>query len=97
MRVRFTRAAQTDLQNIHAYIAEDNRHAADRVVRRLVDRALALAETPYAGREVDEPNARVVVIPRFRYFIFYTVAADEVHITHIRHTSRERPRWFRAE
>jgi len=37
-------------------------------------------------------NARVIIAPRLRYFIFYTIAADEIRITHIRHTSRRRPR-----
>jgi len=91
MKVRLTRPAFEDLQSIHAYIGKDNPAAASRVVTRLIDRALDLAHAPYQGREVDEPNARVVVVPRFRYFIFYTIAGDEIHITHFRHTSRRRP------
>ena len=56
----------------------------------------ALGDTPYEGRATDEPNARVIVVPQLRYFIFYTIAEDEVHITHIRHTSRRRPSgWMR--
>jgi plasmid stabilization system protein ParE len=31
------------------------------------------------------------VARRLRYLIFYTIAADEIRITHIRHTSRRRP------
>ena len=55
-----------------------------------------LGETPYEGRATDEPNARVIVVPQLRYFIFYMIAGDEVHITHIRHTSRRRPPgWMR--
>jgi len=50
-----------------------------------------LADSPFEGRETDEPNARVIVAPRPRYLIFYTIAADEIQITHIRHTSRRRP------
>jgi toxin ParE1/3/4 len=91
MRVRFTRPAQADLEAIYAYISKDNPSAAARLVTRLVDRALALAQTPYEGREIDEPNGRVIIIPRYRYFIFYAIEGDEVHITHIRHTSRRRP------
>ena len=91
MRVRFTLPAQADLQKIHAYISQDNPIAASRVVARLIESARSLGETPYEGRETDEPNARVIVVPMLRYFIFYTVAGDEVHITHIRHTSRRRP------
>jgi plasmid stabilization system protein ParE len=52
---------------------------------------MTLADLPYQGREVDEPNSRLIVVPHFRYFIFYTIERDEIHITHFRHTSRRRP------
>jgi plasmid stabilization system protein ParE len=91
MKVRLTRPAFQDLQRIHAYVSKDSPAAAARVVTRLIDRALDLADAPYQGRAVDEPNARVIVVPRYRYFIFYTIASDEIHITHSRHTSRRRP------
>jgi toxin ParE1/3/4 len=91
MRVRFTRAAQRDLAQIHAYISKDSPDIASRLVARLVERARQLADNPFEGRETDEPNARVIISPRLRYLIFYTVAANEIHITHIRHTSRQRP------
>jgi toxin ParE1/3/4 len=91
MKVRFTRPALDDLDRIYDYISKDNPAAASRVVTRLIDRAMDLAQAPSQGREVDEPNARVIVVPRFRYFIFYTIEGDEIHITHIRHTSRQRP------
>ena len=44
-----------------------------------------------AGRATDDPDVRVIVAPRLRYLIFYTIAEDELRITHIRHTSRRRP------
>jgi toxin ParE1/3/4 len=96
MKVRFTRAAQRDLAQIHAYISQDSPTIAARFVTRLIERARELADQPFAGRETDEPDVRVIVAPRLRYFIFYTIAVDEVLITHIRHTSRRRPRtWGR--
>jgi addiction module RelE/StbE family toxin len=96
MRVRFTRPAEADLQQIHAYVSKDNPAEASRLVARLIERARVLGETPYEGRATDEPNARVIVVPQLRYFIFYMIAGDEVHITHIRHTSRRRPPgWMR--
>jgi addiction module RelE/StbE family toxin len=96
MKVRFTRTAQRDLAEIHAYISQDSPTIASRFVARLIERARELADHPFAGRETDEPDIRVVVAPRLRYFIFYTIAVDEIRITHIRHTSRRRPRtWGR--
>jgi toxin ParE1/3/4 len=96
MKVRFTRTAQRDLAQIHAYISQDSPTIASRFVARLIERARELADQPFAGRETDEPDVRVIVAPRLRYFIFYTIAADEIRVTHIRHTSRRRPRtWGR--
>jgi toxin ParE1/3/4 len=96
MRVRFTRPAQRDLAQIHDYISRDNPDIALRFVARLVERSRNLADNPFEGRETDEPNTRVITFPRLRYFIFYTITPDEIHITHIRHTSRRRPRgWGR--
>jgi addiction module RelE/StbE family toxin len=92
MRVRFTRTAQRDLLQIHAYISQDSPTIASRFVARLIERARELADQPFVGRETDEPDVRVIVAPRLRYFIFYTITADEIRITHIRHTSRRRPR-----
>jgi toxin ParE1/3/4 len=96
MRVRFTRTAQRDLAQIHAYISQDSPTVASRFVARLVERARELADHPFAGRETDEPDVRVIAAPRLRYLIFYTVTVDEILIAHIRHTSRRRPRtWGR--
>ncbi len=77
--VLFTAPARADLEQIFSYIAQDNPSAAG---RQLIDRAKALAQTPYAGREVDEPNARVIVVSGLRYFIFYEVADNEINITY---------------
>jgi toxin ParE1/3/4 len=91
MKVRITRPALDDLEQIYTYIRKENPAAASRVVTRLLDRAMELADTPLQGRQVDEPNTRVIVVPRFRYFVFYVIEGDEIHVTHFRHTSRRRP------
>jgi toxin ParE1/3/4 len=91
MKVRFTRTAQRDLAQIHTYISQDSPDIASRFVARLIERSRNLADNPLEGRATDEPNARVIVAARLRYLIFYTIVADEIHITHIRHTSRRRP------
>jgi toxin ParE1/3/4 len=94
MKVRFTAPARADLDKIYQHISKNSPEAASRMVTRLIERALLLAETPYEGRETDEPSVRVIVIPPLRYFLFYRIQADEVHILHIRHTSRRRPAWW---
>ena len=91
MRVRFTRTAQRDLAQIHAWISQDSPTIASRFVARLIERARGLSDHPFEGRETDEPGVRVIVARRQRYLIFYTIAAEEVNITHLLHTSRRRP------
>jgi plasmid stabilization system protein ParE len=91
MKVRFTRTAQRDLAQIHAYISQDSPVLASRFIARLIERSRQLADNPLEGRETDEPNAHVIIARRLRYFIFYTVTAGEIHVTHFRHTSRRRP------
>jgi toxin ParE1/3/4 len=96
MKVRFTRTAQRDLAHIHTYVSQDSPDIASRLVARLIERSRSLADNPHEGRATDEPGVRVIVAPRLRYLIFYTTTANEIHITHIRHTSRRRPRsWGR--
>jgi addiction module RelE/StbE family toxin len=91
MKVRFTRTAQRDLLQIHAYISQDSPILASRFITRLIERSQQLADNPFEGRETDEPNARVIIARRLRYFIFYTITGGEILITHFRHTSRQRP------
>jgi toxin ParE1/3/4 len=80
MKVRFTRPAQRDLAQIHAYISKDSPAIASRFVARLIERSRQLADNPFEGRATDEPNARVIITRRLRYLIFYTIAGDEIHI-----------------
>jgi toxin ParE1/3/4 len=63
MKVRFTPLALSDLEGIYDYISKDNPDAASRVVRKLIERAQHLADAPYSGRQVDEADARVLVVP----------------------------------
>ena len=71
MRVRFTRPAQRDLAQIHAYISQDSPDIASRFVARLIERSQKLADNPFEGRETDEPNARVIVARRLRYHFLH--------------------------
>lgn len=94
MKVRFSKPAQADLIRIHGYINKADPEAASRVVTRLFETALSLGDLPEQGRQTDEPGVQVIVVPQIRYFIFYTIADGQVHVVHVRHTSRSRS-WLR--
>jgi toxin ParE1/3/4 len=49
MKLRYERGALSDLEEIFAYIAADNPHAAARLVARIEELAERIAESPLIG------------------------------------------------
>lgn len=90
MKVRFTRPARADLDQIHKYIRKFNPEAASRVMARLMEVSWSLRDLPEQGRQTDEPGVLMLVVPQLHYFVFYRITGNEVHVVHVRHTSRSR-------
>jgi toxin ParE1/3/4 len=57
MKLRYERGALADLDEIFAYIAQDNREAAARLVARIEQVAARIAETPYVGEQQRNPDS----------------------------------------
>jgi toxin ParE1/3/4 len=91
MRIRYTPRALADLNRIHSYIAEHNPSAAARVVGVVERRINALYDHPEIGYRADEVDVRIILAIPYPYRIYYRVAAAEIEILHIRHTSRWAP------
>jgi plasmid stabilization system protein ParE len=91
MRVRYTAAAQADIDAIFGYVTEHNPAAAQRLKARLNERAERLSRFPHLGQETDQPGIRALVDSRHPYLIFYTVERAEIVILHVRHAARKRP------
>jgi toxin ParE1/3/4 len=89
MKLRFERGALADLDEIFAYVAQDNPPAAARLAARIEDVAARIAETPYMGETTRKSNFRR--FPVGNYLIVYEVGQDEVVIHYIRHGARQRP------
>ena len=94
MKLRFERGALADLDEIFAYIAQDNREAAARLVARIEQITARIAETPYMGAATRKSHFRR--FPVGSYLIVYEVGADEVVIHYVRHGARRRP-WEEEE
>ncbi len=92
MKVRFSRRALAQLQEIHNYIAPFNPRAAGRAVARIEELCEKLSDFPGMGHATDQPGVRVLPVVRYPYLIFYTVLAEaeEVRILRVRH-GRRRP------
>ena len=92
MKVRYSRRALAQLEQVHSYIFEHNPSAARRVVERIEDLCEKLGEFPGMGHTTDHPDIRVLPVVRYPYLIFYMIVPDEdsVRILRIRH-GRRRP------
>ena len=92
MRLRWTRLAEHDLDEIGAYIGQDNPAAAARVVLELIDQAETLLPAhPAIGRPGRVIGTRELVIGELPYLIPYRVRAQDIEILRVLHTSRRWP------
>jgi plasmid stabilization system protein ParE len=90
MRVQITEIAESDLEEIGAFIAEDNPTRAESFVVELLERCYGLAEhsrrypvvTVWAGREIRR-------CAYGSYLIFYSILQAELEINHIVHSARD--------
>ena len=90
MKVRYSPRALAQLEEIHAYITEDNPRAAAAVVRRVETIALLIGQHPALGRPSDLADVRAMSVRPYPYVIFYKVFEDrdQVRILRVRHTRR---------
>jgi addiction module RelE/StbE family toxin len=90
MRVVITAAAKADLLAIRRYIEADNPNRAVSFVEELLDRCLALADTPRAYPLV--PRYERFGIRRCvhgNYLIFYRLQPEQIEVIHILQGARD--------
>lgn len=93
MKVRYRRQALRDIDGIYQYLQERSPPGAMRVLESIRSAVQLVGEFPNVGQQTQDPAVRVVLVRRYRYKIFYSVAGSNgIEILHVRHTSR-RP-WF---
>lgn len=90
MRVRYSRRALAQIEEIFAYIAKDNPRAAAAVIRRIETIALLIGQYPAMGRPTALADVRAMSVRPHPYVVFYKIFAgqDEVRILRVRHTSQ---------
>jgi len=92
MRVVFDDEALDDLQRIFAWIAKDNRRAAESLVARIFDKAELLATPGLAemGRPGLDPGTRELI--HYPYIIVYEVHEDrgDIVVLSVVHGAQDR-------
>jgi len=90
-KIRWLHLALADLDELMAYIAEENPEAATSVARKIWDTTQMLSHHPAMGKPGRVPETRELVIPGKSYIVPYRVVADQVQILRILHGARKWP------
>ena len=92
MRLRWTRRAERDLDEIAEYIGQDHPAAAVRVVLELIEHVeTAVPRHPAIGRPGRVLGTRELVIAGLPYIIAYRIRGRDVEVLRVLHTSRRWP------
>ncbi|MBK1646153.1 hypothetical protein CKO25_16170 [Thiocapsa imhoffii] len=81
--------AESDLDDIWWYIAQDSPHNADRFLDRIEERCLALADFPNTGAPRDELRPGLRSHPEGNYLIFYFPLDDGIELVRVLCGSRD--------
>ncbi len=92
MQVRWTSAAEDDLENIVNYLFEKTPENAARLIREIHDVPSTLKSFPNRGRAGKKEGTRELVMPALPYVIVHQLRGDTVHIVRILHSSQDSPR-----
>lgn len=90
LRVKWIRRALLDLDEVEAYIAQDDPLSAAEVVVRVVRAVSLLKEHPGLGRTGRVPGTRELVVPNTPFIVPYRVKDETVQILRVYHASRNR-------
>lgn len=91
--VRWTKNAISDLEAIASYIKKDSPHNAQKIAKKLKEKAESLAHTPARGRIVPEllqmglKNWRELIVKPYR--IIYQIRGEKVFIFSIIDSRRD--------
>lgn len=93
-RVRVSRDARSDLDEIWMYIARDDVGAANRFVDELTSRLPVLAASPGMGRAREELGAGLRSHVFGNYLIYYRETPPGIFVLRILHGARDVNRFF---
>ena len=81
--------AEADLIDIWLYVAEDQPINADRLLDRLNDAALLIAETPLMGVDRPDLSKDIKSFPVENYTLFYRIKPDVLELVRVLSASRD--------
>ena len=91
MKLRWTKRALHQFDDLQDYIAEDNPIAAQAVAQRIADATLLLLREPHIGRSGRIDGTREWVVARTHYLIAYRIQAETLEIMAVIHSKQSWP------
>jgi plasmid stabilization system protein ParE len=88
VKLRYTRRAARNLDEILEYIRTRSPQGAGHVLDRVETVLALLAERPEIGVAVPGTTFRRLVVTPYPYLVFYRVTSDAVVVHRIRHAAR---------
>jgi len=95
VKLLWTEPAKQDLRDIFSYIAEENPHAARRLLAKIRERALLLQDRPELGRPGRVDGTRELVISGTQYILPYRINAKQIQVLAVFHGARQWPEDFK--
>ncbi|SFJ91111.1 type II toxin-antitoxin system RelE/ParE family toxin [Bradyrhizobium sp. cf659] len=92
MKVRYTKRALAQIDQILTYIEARSPQGAGHVRDRIVALMALLENHPYAGRTTTRAYVRRLPVNPYPYLIDYRVTETEIVIMRFRHAARRPPR-----
>jgi plasmid stabilization system protein ParE len=91
LKLRFTTAAQRDLNDIFEFLYPRSPPAAIAVINTIEHSINLLTEYPMSARKTDMEDVRVKPLAKYPFLIFYHAGNTELTILRVWHSSREWP------
>jgi toxin ParE1/3/4 len=91
MKVRWTRPASADIEEIGIYIARENGTAAAKIATAILDHAEMLGKHPHLGRAGRIAGTRELVVAGTPFIVAYRVSDEEVQLLAVFHGARRWP------
>jgi plasmid stabilization system protein ParE len=88
VRLRYTRRATAELDEVLTYIEARSPLGARRVQARIELIINLLLQHPHAGQLTSKGRLRRMIASPYPYLIFYEVTGDEIVIHGVRHSAR---------
>lgn len=92
MKVRYTKRALVQIDEVLTYIEAHSPQGAGHLRDRIVSLIALLQDHPYAGRQTTRAYVRRLPVNPYPYLMDYRVTETEIVIMRFRHAARRPPR-----